>query len=764
MTDDSGTGSGQASGHRSLAAQLRSWSDDQLTRLLTERPDLATPAPHDFGQLASRATARNSIARALDLLTQGELSVLDAQVIAGQTTRSEVASMVAADEAYVDAALTRLVDLAVVWESPEGLRAVSGAADCLAGGQGAGVSGVRPRSSQAPASGEVERRLTALSPAARALLDHVVAGGGEATAGSARRGLRPDQAETPAEELIAHRLLTPGADERFVVPGEVGIALRGGRTTTAPVDVAPGLATTERPERMSTAVAVGSAAEFVRRCELLLEWWGTRPASNLRTGGLGVRELRAAAAHLQVGDAEAALLIETASAAGLVGSRADTDGNPAWVPTDAFDEWLGSDPATRWVVLARAWLTSPRLPGLVGSRDSDGKTWNALVPDLASPLMPEVKAMALGELADLPGGTALAAGTGLPSLVARVTWLRPRRPRTRAEQVGWAVDEAARIGLTGLDALAPYARPLIGGDLDAARGTLAALLPSPVDHVLIQADLTAVAPGPLEAGLARSMHLVADVESRGTATVYRFTPASLRRAFDAGWSTAEVHAFLASASRTPIPQPLSYLVDDAVRSFGRLRVGVAEAFVRSEDETALSELMHDPRAAALGLRRIAPTVVISTTPVDVLLPRLRDLGLAPVVEGPDGTVRVGRAVELRARTPHQRGTAPDTARQTVQVASAVHALRTGDEEARHRPASASTAGGALSALRDAIERRIPVTIGFTDNQGVVADRIVRPVAVEGGQLTAHDADADPTDVDAHRTYPVHRISTVTPLP
>ncbi|UMG91364.1 helicase-associated domain-containing protein [Nocardioides sp. TF02-7] len=475
---------------------------------------------------------------------------------------------------------------------------------------------------------------------------------------------------------------------------------------------------------MTASAAAGAAAELVRRTELLLEWWGTRPAAALRTGGLGVRELRAAAAHLQLTEPEAALVIETASAAGLVGSRADADGNPVWVPTDRFDDWLADDLAARWTRLARAWLDSPRLPGLVGRRGPDDRPWNALTPELSSMLMPEAKAMALAELATVPEGEALASGTGLPSLVARLEWLRPRRPRTRAELVGWAVAEAASLGVTGLDALSPYGRDLVAGTDPTPR--LAALLPPPVDHVLVQADLTAVAPGPLESGIARSLQLVADVESRGAATVYRFTPASVRRALDAGWTAAEVHAFLASVSRTPVPQPLTYLVDDAERTFGRVRVGVAESFVRSDDEAALAELVHHPAAEALGLRRIAPTVVISTTPVDVLLPRLRDLGVAPVVEGPDGTVRVGRVEALRARPPRTRSGPQDQARQATQVAAAVRSLRAGDAAARTRPASAASPAGALSALRDAIERRTSVVIGFTDDRGVVGGAGGRP--------------------------------------
>jgi len=132
------------------------------------------------------------------------------------------------------------------------------------------------------------------------------------------------------------------------------------------------------------------------------------------------------------------------------------------------------------------------------------------------------------------------------------------------------------------------------------------------------------------------------VESRGGATVYRFTPTSVRRALDTGWTAIELHEFLGTVSRTPVPQPLSYLVDDTARTFGSIRVGHAEAFVRADDEAALTELLHHPKAASLGLRRLAPTVLISSTPIDVLLPRLRELGVAPVVESPDGTVHVAR--------------------------------------------------------------------------------------------------------------------------
>ena len=197
-------------------------------------------------------------------------------------------------------------------------------------------------------------------------------------------------------------------------------------------------------------------------------------------------------------------------------TAADGAGNPVWLPTDLFDAWVLRPTAERWTALVRVWLDSPRMPGLVGSRDPAGKPWNALAPELAGGAHGRDPADDAGRARPrCPPGEVLAPGTGIPSVVALLAWQRPRRPRPRAEQVLWTLTEAAVLGVTGLDGLASYARLLLADDDAAATKALAALLPEPVDHVLLQADLTAVAPGPLESALARKLQLVADVESRG---------------------------------------------------------------------------------------------------------------------------------------------------------------------------------------------------------------------------------------------------------
>ncbi len=787
---------------RTLADQFRGWSDAQLTTLLAERPDLTTPAPQDSSQLASRASTRASVLRALDQLDRLGLVVLDALVaLGGRGSTEAVLGLVHAEEQAARAALDRLHALALVWGTPEDLRVATAVVETL----GTTVSGLGPPLDQlltgtgpdrvaglladlglrssgnlavdldtlAAALAEPDRvagLVAACDPAARAMLEHLDASGAEGTSDAAGTPVRVAEATTPVEQLVARGLLVPRDRRHLAVPREVGLALRRGRTTAERVDEAPALATSTRAATLVDQAAAGAAYELVHRTELLLDHWGSEPPAVLRQGGLAVRDLRATAALLGSDERVAALLVETVAAAGLLAVGPADQYDAAWLPTDLFDAWRTLPLAQRWARLADAWLHNPRLVGLVGSR-VQGKGVNALAADLERGWLVETRRTALAELGTLPRGTVLAPGTGVPSLVARLAWLRPRRPATRAEAVGWTVEEGSVVGLLGLGGLAAHARALLDDGPIGAAAVLSPLLPTPVDHVLLQADLTAVAPGPLEERLAHDLATVAHVESRGGATVYRFTESSVRHAFDVGWSAAEVHETIERASRTPVPQPLRYLVDDVARTFGTVRVGRAEAFLRSDDEAALAGLLHAPAASGLGLRRLAPTVLVSDTPIDVLLPRLRELGVAPVVEGPDGTVRVARRDAHRARPPQRLAgvqAAELAARVAVRSAATVTAIRAGDRSAAVRPSEPAPAGtsaarqspaAALAVLREAAEAKVSVWIGYVDNDGTSHDRVVDPLRVDGGRLQAYDHRSEEV-----RSYAVHRINSVRPLP
>ena len=63
----------------------------------------------------------------------------------------------------------------------------------------------------------------------------------------------------------------------------------------------------------------------------------------------------------------------------------------------------------------------------------------------------------------------------------------------------------------------------------------------------------------------------------------------------------------------------------------------------------------------------------------------------------------------------------------------------------------------MAVLRDSVEARRTVWIGYVDNHGSTVERVVDPVKVEGGWLTAYDHRAD--DV---RSFAIHRITAVAP--
>ena len=168
-----------------------------------------------------------------------------------------------------------------------------------------------------------------------------------------------------------------------------------------------------------------------------------------------------------------------------------------------------------------------RAPHLVGTvAAGGGSPINALSGDLAYPPMRQLRGDILSELAALPEGHA----PDLASLSERIRWRRPMRRGEIIDTVTAAVlREAEWLGITGRGALSTAGHLLFGpaADTSAAEEAISTRLPSPVEHVLLQADLTAVAPGRLEGSLAQFMRLVADVESRGGATAVSYTHLTL---------------------------------------------------------------------------------------------------------------------------------------------------------------------------------------------------------------------------------------------
>jgi len=312
--------------------------------------------------------------------------------------------------------------------------------------------------------------------------------------------------------------------------------------------------------------------------------------------------------------------------------------------TTNYEEWEQAETAHRWAVLARAWLLTDRVAGLVGSRDSKDNKLSALAPELERSYAMSLRLAVLQELASLPAHTSVSDA----DLIARLDWRKPRRVDPgKHDFIMWTTHEAATLGITGLGALAPHGMALVADPTGAEEEddvitTLNASLPQPVDHVILQPDLTAIAPGPLLPELAKELALLADIESTGGATVFRFSENSLRRGFDHGRDAEAILAFITKISKTPIPQPLEYAIADLGKRHGQLRIGNAACYIRCEDTALLDSVMAASETQTLGMRRIAPSVVVSSASPTSVIDRLHAMGLTPTAEGPAGGVVITR--------------------------------------------------------------------------------------------------------------------------
>ncbi len=790
-----------------LADHLRALPDDGLGALLALRPDLVVPVPSDLSVLAARLQGRVSVARALDRLDQFTLEVLDGlRLVRSGGTAAVEALLTLAAEAGVEPgpvreAVDRLRARFLVYGDDAGLHLVT-AVDNLTTPYPAGLG--RPAGELDVAAAELvadpaglRRALLSAPPEARAVLDRLAAGPPIGTLAPGVLRTRVER-ESPVRWLVDHGLLVAIADDVVELPREIGIVLRR--------DTGPLGALHPRPPELDAPIrsgvdsaGAGQALDAVRHLEALLQGLADAPAAVLRSFGLGIREVRRLAKEAGLSETVAALLLETGYAAGLLSHTepAGRTGEQLWLPSTTFDQWRAAPLAQRWSLLARTWLGMTRAPAMVGQRDEKDKPISALSYEAARLSAATTRRAALEVLAELPAG-------GAPSAAAvldRLAWRSPRRMGVSAAPNGpptlarAALAEAAALGVTGLDALTSYGRALLtdagrerdedplglrtpAAPTDPVVAALAALLPVPVDHVLVQADLTVVVPGPPEPALAAELALIADAESRGGATVFRVTPHSVRRALDSGYAATDIHELFRRRSRTPLPQTLQYLIDDVARRHGGLRVGTAGAYLRSDEEALINEVFADKRLAPLGLRRLAPTVLASAHSTSRLLEVLRDAGYAPVPEDATGTAVLVRAASPRAPgRPVPRGARPDDfdppRLRGARLAGIVEQIRLGDRVAtatrrspvtRTRVDAAATPAAsnqaytqALTVLQQAMRDHARVWVGYVDAQGGLASRLVRPISMGAGFLRAED------DLgETLHTFALHRITSAVP--
>lgn len=692
-----------------LATWLSELDGSRLARVLTVRTDAASsPEPRSLGELADRLQRPGSVALVLPQLTLPCLQTAEALAALGaRATRDSLAELLGSTSPAavhaLDATLEVLSDRALVWhdgngslrmptplrqawDTPLGLDApleellADTTSEELRGMLT--VLGVRP-------PGTKQLRLAALvehhSDAERVAA--LVAGAPAA----ARKLLEQSARSTPRQSLFVvfgapGQDLRPGrrwALDRGILtqdrhrygpvrmPVEVALALRG-PDWHAPFEPLPPVAqlvpvTYAEVERESSVAATAFAAHAAS----VLSACATAPPARLKSGGIGARELARLGKAAQADDAVVRVALETAYAAGLLARDGDRV-----APTEAYDTWAEQEPADQLAVLLRAWRDLPLTP--TRTRDEDNKALPALAGAPGCGGCLQARHGLLTAAAGLPAGQGVKVASELGPLVA---WHRPladdASPQDSAP-FSTVIREGELLGVLARGALSALGAHLAARADEELGITARRLLPPATTTARIGADLTAVVTGTPSARLASLLDSVADRETSGTASVWRFSVGSIRRALDAGRTPDGITGDLAAcaATSTALPQPLAYLIADTARGHGRVRIAPAVCVIHGDEPSLLAELAAHRALSKLALRQLAPTVLVSGSPPATALAALRAAGYAPVAETAGGTVRIEKRLPQRATAavpPPRRNIGQRGRRTTATRASAMSA-------------------------------------------------------------------------------------------
>ena len=693
----------------SFADELRARSDEAIAELFAVRPDLLSPVPTDLSALSARANSTPSLMRALESLNKFQLEVLTAASTLTQPfSKSELLS-VSVPEAGAE--LLRLWAAALVYKDGTKFR-LPGNLGQLIGDEPAGLG---PRSLK-----KIDfKALKDLPADSAAVLDRLTWGPPRGQVGNIK---------APGKSigwLIEHDYLAVMDSKTVVLPREVGMHLRGGKVFKEYSPEAKAFTGTARKQKDVDRAAIANISNFLRWCEELAHHWSDEPPIALRSGGLGIRDLKRSADHLGIDENCVAFVAEVLYLGGLI----VIDPDDQILPTNSFDIWMSRSLEERWSSLINLWLETSRVSGLAGKTGE--KNIAPLGPELDRAGIASMRKVTLNILAQN-----LESDPVITNLQEIIAWQMPQR--FNAEYIEWTLREAEWLGLTGQGALSEFGIAFLKGsdDLGVERA-----LPKPVDHILIQADNSAIAPGPLTVELANMIGTIADIESRGGASVYRFSESSIRRGLDHGQTGEQIKDFLKKTSKTPVPQPLEYLINDVAKRHGRLRVGMAQTYIRCEDEGLLAQILHDKKLESLRFRKLAPQVLICDFEAGDVIATLREASYLPAAENASGILISAPAIRrAKSRPKPPRVMSETSAPSEIVIKAAVRTLRTGEKASSHKPREVprTTANETLDLLHQFIEEQASLTIGYADTNGGVSNRLIDPISISLGTLIARD--------------------------
>lgn len=321
----------------------------------------------------------------------------------------------------------------------------------------------------------------------------------------------------------------------------------------------------------------------------------------------------------------------------------------------------------------------------------------------------------------------LAAGTNLPNWLSQELPLADSNPTSR---IGQIMQLAALFGFTHESMTTSWFASIVGSDNSGAADLLAHL-PVIQKRVLLQADGSIVAPGPLSTSMEIELRKFAGTDAIGIASTYRLTPLSVMHGLEVGGTIEEFKLLLAELSGSALPQAVDYLLNDIEKRFGKLIVtandGPLRSRISSSDIPLLTEISRDTRLAPFAFQRLAPEALASRFEPSVIYYGLRECGfLAIRQDGYGETVSPNLVSEMS----EVDSGVPNTDSKLYELHKREHELsKLGDSEVTAR------------TLLLAIRNKAKVKVSVTSSSGTVQEFEVLPTGLNNGRLRGKDPKA-----------------------
>ena len=416
--------------------------------------------------------------------------------------------------------------------------------------------------------------------------------------------------------------------------------------------------------------------------------------------GVGLPDINRLANHLRKPNDYAKQVFEIALWTNIASVN-----NGRWQLGSQYSNWLKWSDGKRWSHLAGFWL---ELLGEAGARELASLSAGASLSDAL---------LSSYRFADL----------AVNSRLNRLT------------------DMAEKIGLVAGDQISSWFASVVANKIAAAEKAVVAGLPAQAKKLIIQADLTLIAPSPLPTELEIRLRRIADTEQIGMASSYRLSALSVSHGLETGLSAEEIRALLVELSDRELPQPVDYLLREAEQRFGRLRVAEGKnaehTIVSSEDSILLAEIQNNQKLKPLALHFSEKGELHTRFESEIVYFTLRDAGYIAVrVDSKNRVISPTETTERSAITESAKTIAHDIQR-----------LREQDAKLGSQPDDDDL----MRQIQLAIRNKATALVTLNSSNGEQIQYLIQPVGLANGRLRAKDRKAD-----VERTLPLASITSI----